>query len=91
MTKKGEVPGPGAYNPEEKVNSLSALMLGKVKDHTLDEKIKVPGPGNYDPTLLTRDGRAISSRHSNPRLPVILKEERCLIKKPLNPSPWACS
>ena len=65
--------------------------MGKVKDHTLDEKIKVPGPGEYEQGLLTREGRSISSRYLNPRLPTILKEERARVKKSDNPAPGACS
>ena len=57
--RRAEVPGPGTYNPEEKANSLSALMLGKVRDHSLDEKVKVPGPGAYDQPILTRERRVI--------------------------------
>jgi hypothetical protein len=52
---------------------MCAMMMGKVKDHSLDEKMKVPGPGAYNTKSLTGFGRTIESKHSNPRLPVILK------------------
>lgn len=67
------VPGPGAYNPKDNSSAVSSLMMGRVRDNSLDEKIKVPGPGRYELPALTGLERIIESKKMNSRLPVISK------------------
>lgn len=91
MFMKSEVPGPGAYNPKETRHETSFTLKSRVRDSSLDEKIKVPGPGHYiHLQLINKLGRYPASKYENSRCPVIAKSVYRM-KTEETPAPNSCT
>jgi len=91
MFVKSEVPGPGSYNPKEIRHDVGFALKSRVRDNTLDEKIKVPGPGTYvQLDLINKIGRYPSSKYENSRCP-IFSRSNYRAKTEQTPAPNSCT
>lgn len=74
MFIRSDVPGPGSYDPKVTHHESNFALKSRVRDNSLDEKIKVPGPGHYvHLELINKLGRYPTSKYENSRCPIISK------------------